>query len=183
MLGDAELPIVQEITTHEKRVLIEHKLPGFEGSVFQNMGRRPTGICLVGVATGDKAREPLTKLRQQFQDGQPLSFVADITNGVDLTQVRVADLHVEEVAGRPDRFVFRIFLEEYTEVQEPEPGLGLPLDQDLLDEAQGLMEEIVDGLDLGLGFATGLERFVPSLGNLLTRLQQFGQDVEQAKGG
>ena len=45
MLDDLELPQVQQVVTYERRALAEHKQPGMAGSLFQNMGRRPTWSC------------------------------------------------------------------------------------------------------------------------------------------
>ena len=55
MLDDLELPLVQELTTYDRRTLSELKPPGMSGSLLQNLGRRPLRIVLWGVATDPDA--------------------------------------------------------------------------------------------------------------------------------
>ena len=40
MLDDIELPQVQEIAAYDRRMLAEHKPPGMDGSLLQNLGRQ-----------------------------------------------------------------------------------------------------------------------------------------------
>jgi hypothetical protein len=177
MLGDLELIQVQEILSLERRVLAEHQPPGMAGSLLQNMGRRPLRLSLAGIATGADAAGFVDRLETLFKDGSPLAFTADIVADADLEQVSIADLKVEELAGRPQRYAYTLTLCEYIEPVEPpaEP----PVDADLLDEAQGLMSSLVPGLDAGLAFATGLERFVAPFGELLSRLQTANAAMRQ----
>ena len=55
------------------------------------------------------------------------------------------------------------------------------LEDNILGEAGDLMGDLLDGLDVGLDFASGLERFTNSMGGLLERLQQFKRETENAK--
>jgi hypothetical protein len=41
------------------------------------------------------------------------------------------------------------------------------------------VDDLVDGLDIGFDFASGLERFVGPLQGLLQRLQQLNQGIAQ----
>jgi hypothetical protein len=68
MLDDQELSNVQEIATHDRRVLAEHKPPGMAGSLLQNMGRRPTRLVLWGVAVGPEALDFVGKLDEKFRN-------------------------------------------------------------------------------------------------------------------
>lgn len=177
MLDDLELPQVQEVRTHDLRSLAEHKPPGMPGSLLQNLGRRPTVLLLWGVASGPDAREFLTKLEDKFRAAQPVPFTADIVNEAGIDKVRIADLKLDELAGKPDRFTYILTLREHIEPVEPEDTSFV--DDDLLGDAAGLIDELVDGLDIGLDFATGLEQFVAPLSDLLTRLQ----DMNRGAGG
>ena len=57
MLDDLELHQVQELATYDRRMLAEHKPPGMDGSLLQNLGRRPGHLALWGVKTGPDALE------------------------------------------------------------------------------------------------------------------------------
>lgn len=171
MLDDIELPQVQEIAALERRVLVEHKPPGMAGSLLQNLGRRPTRLTLWGVATGPEALEFIQKLDDKFRAATPVPFIADIVKDAEIEQMLIEDLKLQDLAGKPERFAYVLTLREFIEPVEPEEATLL--DGSILDEAQNLMDGLVDGLDIGLDFATGLERFVPQFSDLLFRLQQF----------
>ncbi|MGI8426037.1 MAG: hypothetical protein ACR2M4_05460 [Actinomycetota bacterium] len=173
MLDDIELPQVQEIATLERRVLAEHKPPGMAGSLLQNLGRRPARLTLWGVATGPEALDFMQKLDDKFRAATPVPFVADIVKDAEIDQMLIEDLRLQDLAGKPERFAYMLTLREFIEPVEPEEASLL--DGSILDEAQNLMDGLVKGLDIGLEFATGLERFVAPLGDLLTRLVEFNK--------
>jgi hypothetical protein len=180
MLDGLELQLVQEITVLERRVLAEHKPPGMSGSLLQNLGRRPTRLALWGVAAGEGAQQFVDDLNEKFRGGQPLDFTADIVADAELEKVVVEDLRVQDLAGKPERFAYVITLREFIEPAEPEDTTAL--DGGILDDAQNLMGDLVEGLDLGLGFPTGLEPFVSTFSDLLSRLREFRDRIESARG-
>lgn len=171
MLDDLELPHVQEIATRDRRALAEHRAPGMDGSYLQNLGRSPARVVLWGVAAGPDALDFVERLDRLFQAGEPVPFLADVVADAEIQEVLVEDFKCEEVAGKPDRFAYLLTLNEYIEPVDPAPAPGL--DDDILGDAAGLMDDLVDGLDLGLGLDTGLERFLDPLTSLLGRLQQL----------
>ncbi len=176
MLDDLELPQVQEIATHNRRVLAEHKPPGMAGSLLQNMGRRPAHLVLWGVAVGSDVLDFVEQLDGKFRAGEPVSFIADIVAEAEIEEMVIDDLQWQELAGKPERFSYVLTLREYIEPVEPEDASLL--DTDILDEAQNLIDDLVDGLDIGLDFATGLEQFVSPLGDFLTRLQALSKATQ-----
>ena len=180
MLDDLELPHVQEIAIHDQRVLAEHKPPGMDGSLLQNMGRRPAHLVLWGVATGPDVVDFVEALDGKYKSGQPVPFVADIVADAEIEEMVIDDLQWQEVAGKPQRYAYTLTLREYIEPVEPD-DLSL-LDSDILDEAGDLIDDLVEGLDIGLDFTTGLEQFVSPFSELLTRLKDFGSAVEQING-
>lgn len=180
MLDGLELQLVQEITVLERRVLAEHKPPGMSGSLLQNLGRRPTRLALWGVATGTEAQQFVDDLEVKFHDGEPLPFTADIVADAGLEKVVIEDFRVQDLAGKPERFAYVITLREFIEPAEPEDTSVL--DDGILEDAQGLVGDLVKSLDLGLDFPTGLEPFVSTFGGLLSRLRQFREDIERARG-
>ena len=176
MIDDLELPQVQEIRTQDRRALVEHRPPGMDGSLLQNLGRGPTRLALLGVASGPDARAFVEQLDGKFRSGGAVTFTADIVADSEIETMKIDDLKVQELAGRPDRFAYVLTLREFIEPVEPEDASFL--DSDILEEAQGLVEGLVEGLDIGLDFASGLERFVPQLTGLLGRLQEFNRRSE-----
>ncbi|MEZ4706873.1 MAG: hypothetical protein R3A44_06695 [Caldilineaceae bacterium] len=175
MLDDLELPQVQEITTYDRRMLAEHKPPGMAGSLLQNLGRRPGSLVLWGVKTGPDALDFIEDLNGKFRAGDPLPFVADIIADAAIEQMIIDDLQWQELAGKPDRYAYVLTLREYIEPVEPEDTSFL--DSDILADAQGLIDDLLDGLDIGLDFATGLERFVGPLTELLGRVQNANRST------
>jgi len=174
MLDDIALPQVQEIATRDVRVLAEHKPPGMDGSLLQNMGRRPTGLVLWGVASGPEALDFTERLNQKFQAGQPVSFVADIVADSEIEQMLIDDLRLQELAGKPQRFAYVLTLREHLEPLEPEDATAL--NTGILEDAQTLIDDLLEGLDVGLDFATGLERFLSPLETLLERVRTVRQN-------
>jgi hypothetical protein len=184
MIDDIELPLIQELATHDRRVLAEHKPPGMEGSLLQNLGRRPARLVLWGVASvdgtqGTESRDQIQKLDEKFREGKPVSFVGDITTDSGIEKMIIDDFQVQELAGKPSRFSYTLILREYIEPVEPKDQAAV--NTDVANEAQGLMNDLAGGLDIGLDFATGLEKFVSPLGDLLGRLQTLNRSTAGGK--
>ncbi|MDJ0753551.1 MAG: hypothetical protein QNJ45_08550 [Ardenticatenaceae bacterium] len=173
MLDDLELPLVQEIRSYDQRALAEHSPPGLPGTHLQNMGRAPAHLLIWGVATGPGELDFVEQLDDKFKRGDPLPFTADITADAEIDQMIIETLRWQEIAGHPQRQAYIMTLREYIEPVEPE-DLSL-LDSDILADAQSLIDDLVDGLDIGLDFATGLERFVSPLTDFLSRLEAFNR--------
>lgn len=174
MLDDIALPQVQTLKVRDARALAEHRAPQMQGSYFQNMGRHATAVLVSGVASGPDAKTVLADITGKFDAGEPLPFIADIVADAEIEQVLIDDFRTREVAGKPDRYAYALVLREFQEPVEPEDA-G-PLDSDILDEAEGLIDDLVEGLDLLPDFETGLEKFVAPLGELLERLQEFNRN-------
>lgn len=176
MLDDLELPQVQEITTQDKRALAEHKPPGMEGSLLQNLGRRPARVVLWGVSTGPETLDFVEELDGKFRAGEPVPFTADIVADSEIEEMVIDDLQWQELAGKPERYAYVLILREYIEPVEPEDTSFL--DEEILEDAESLIDDLVEGLDIGLDFVTGLERFVSPLSDLLDRLIEFNKQTE-----
>jgi hypothetical protein len=146
MLDDLELPQVQAISTHDRRVLAEHKPPGMAGSLLQNMGRRPAHLALWGVATGPQAVEFVEELDAKFRAGQPVPFVSDILADAEIEEMVIDDLQWQELAGKPERFAYVLTLREYIEPVEPEDTSLL--DSDILDDALDIMDDLTTGFEI-----------------------------------
>jgi hypothetical protein len=179
LLAAVELPQVQEIRIEDVRSIAEHKPPGKDGSLLQDLGRVPTFLTVWGVATGPGGPAFLEQLKAAMRAGDPVTFVADVTSDTELEDAIIDDVSIRQLAGKPDRFAYAITLREHMEPVEPEDTSAL--EADIFGDAADLLGDLVDGLDLAAGFATGLERFVQPLGDLLERLTTFRNDVEAAQ--
>jgi hypothetical protein len=171
MLAGTELPQVQEIGTSDRRALAEHKPIGKDGSLLQNLGRAPTTVTVTGVATDPKALELVETLKKDLRTGKAVPFVADITTDCAIDAVLIDDLQVRQLAGKPGRFGYVLTLREF--IEPVEPAAADPLGADILGDATDLLDGVLDGLDIAVPFATGLEQFVQPLTGLLERLTEF----------
>ncbi len=149
MLDDLELPNVQEISSYDRRMLAEHKPPGMEGSLFQNMGRRPERIWLWGVSLGPEALQFVQKLNDIFKAGKPVSFSADIVAESRIDKVMIEDLRWEELAGKSDQIGYILTLLEYTSPTEPatveplQPVVPVPPVIEIVENKGTLIVEVV----------------------------------------
>ena len=178
LLATIELPQVQEIRISDVRSVTEHKPPGKDGSLLQDLGRVPTDVTVWGVATGPDAPAFIDRLKAAMRAGAPVAFVGDITSDTELEDVIIDDVEIRQLAGKPDRFAYLITLREHMKPTEPEDTSAL--DADIFGEAGDLLGDLLGGLDIAAAFATGLERFVLPLGDLLERLTTFRNDIEAA---
>jgi len=154
MLDDLTLTVVQEVRIFEDRALVALRVPGREGAAHQDFGRHPAHIKVVGFMVGDNSLADLEALRQKFQDHQPMPFTADIAIATEIQQVVIDDLRLSEVAGRPQQYLYVLFLLEFLPPPPPPAPLEAPdLDaEDLFGEITDLLDELPDlgSLDLDL---------------------------------
>ena len=74
----------------------------------------------------DDARDGfLQSVRDSFNAGEPLDFVADIVTATSVEKVFAADLDAAEVAGSSDTFRYRMVLTQYVEPPPTGPGTDL----------------------------------------------------------
>ena len=179
MIDDLELPQVQELETDDRRRLAEHRAPGRDGSLLQDLGRRSTRILVYGVATGPESLGFVGKLDDKFRAGNPVPFAADIVADADIDTVIIDDLRFEELAGKPERYAYLLTLREHQEPVEPAAAAGI--DDDIAGEADQLVDDVANGLAALPGLVTGLEPFAGTLGGLLARLRELGGRVEQSQ--
>ena len=117
-LGDIELVSVQGVRADDNRTLVELRVPGQAGSVFQDLGRAPATVLLEGLLIGEGAPDALERLRTAYQKAEPLSFASDIAIGTEMTEIVIADLLVRQEAGYRERYRYAIKIREYIEPPE-----------------------------------------------------------------
>lgn len=147
VLGDWEIPNIAFIRSAEQRQLVELPVPGKTGSLLQDMASSPTRIAIGGSLYGDDKRDEfLEKVRGQFKEGKPLTFVADIVTATEVQYVVIQTLRFEESGTSPNQTSFYIELAESPPPPPPSDPLG-GLDASLLDEAGGFLDSVTGALD------------------------------------
>jgi hypothetical protein len=123
ILDKFEIKGIQNISTFENRVLVEHHVPGMIGSLFQDLGTEPTLITIRGSLKYNENRQDilnLEELRTKFQAAQPISFVSDITTATSVKEVFIKDIEIRESENWPEYYDYFIELKEHT--PEPQPS-------------------------------------------------------------
>lgn len=151
MLGDLELSLVQRIETEEEQVLVDHAVPGLAGNFTQRLNRNATRVTLHGVITADDARDDLEQLREKFHAAEPLPFVADIMTATEVQQVLIADLEVQEVAGKPERFEYHLTLDEYIPPPPDDTEAMQVVNDQAASDAADQNANLVEGVTQQLG--------------------------------
>lgn len=162
MLDDWEIPRIEQIAAVEHRRLAPLSVPGLQGTLHQDLGTESISVEIVGSLHAEEMRDDFfTNIRTKFQEGEPVSFTADIVSATELELVLIQDLHVTESNDYARPFRYRIVLREY--VEPPEPAGGF----DDLGADLGIDAELDFEADLSLdGFELpGLLVDVPTLGD------------------
>jgi hypothetical protein len=148
--GVTEIRNISNIDTIDKRSIVEHKIPGMEGSVFQDLGRFSVRISFDGSLQGKSAKSKIEVIRSKFKQGIPLPFNSDISGAMDITKVLIEDLHVENLAGSENRFRYSIVLKEY---KEPPPEPITPPSQE--EEAKKWSDNLAKDAISSINYLTG----------------------------
>jgi len=147
VLGDWEIPRVAMMRTAEARKFAELPVPGRQGSLFQDLNAEPTLVEIAGSLFADEERSDfLTTVREKFRAGEPVTFVADITEATDIQFVVIDSMRFEQLANRPDEVSYHLTLRESPPPPPPPDPLG-GIDTSLLDEAAGFVDGVTDALD------------------------------------
>jgi len=173
MIGSWEVPSIEGISSSEERRLAVLPVPGLSGDLHQDLGRGALVVEIHGSLSSDEARDEFLKeLREKFLAGEPVDFTADIVKESELEQVLIEALEMEEKAGDPDAFRYRIVLREYTEPPEP-AGFGEDFGLDV-DDSLGLDVDLgLDMLDL-----PGIVAAVPPIGDLLSPIKPAAETLK-----
>lgn len=148
MLGDWEIPRIGAIDAAERRIFVEFPIPGRGGSLYQDLNRAPLQLVITGSLYGDEPRDEfLQAVREKFNAGEPVTFVADILTATEVQYVIVEDLQFAESGLTPDQTDYRITLRESPPPPPPPDPLG-GLDTSLLDQAGSLLDSVTGALDV-----------------------------------
>lgn len=145
-----EIRSVYNISVSKRRRIVEHKIPGLEGGILQDLGREPIRISFDGVLYGEKAKEVLEQLISKFKAGKPLPFYSTISDIAEVSQVLIEDLRVEDVSSVTNVFKYSIVLREYLLPEEEEEK---PPSQD--EEAKKEVEDKADEAKNSINYVIG----------------------------
>lgn len=146
-LGDIELKSVQDVRAADNRSLVELRVPGQAGSVFQDLGRAPAQVVLAGLLTGEGAADTLEQLRTAYQKARALAFASDIAIGTEMTEVVIADLLVKQDSGFRDRYRYTLTIREHIEPPENVAANKAAVDADARSDAAAWAEDSVAAND------------------------------------
>jgi hypothetical protein len=175
VLGDWEIPHIEAIQSLENRLFVELEIPGRAGSLFQDMNASPIHIAVWGSIFGDETRNDfLETLREKFNSGEPVTFVADIITATEIQYVIIETMRMTESAARPDQMDYFFVLKE-SPPPPPPPGALADLDTGLLDEA-GDFTDMLTG-------ALGAIDSIPDISNPTAPLSDTLSGVSEAISG
>jgi hypothetical protein len=140
-IGRIELTGVQSVNCEESRVLVEQHVPRQDGSIFQDLGRRPLTVFVDGLLFGAAALGGLERLRAARIAAEPLPLAADLLVASELTEVLIEDLQVRQVAGYPDRYRYALRLREYKRLPEWAERLQQQINADVAGAADAWSDD------------------------------------------
>lgn len=143
-IGKIELVGLTNIYTEDARNLVQQRVPGQSGSVFQDLGREPVTVVMEGILLGEDTQAALEELRQAQMKAQPMSFAADAIAGADLTEVIIADFQVKQLAGHQNRFSFYLKVREHQEPPQPADAGVAAVDDAVANDAASWAAGAVD---------------------------------------
>lgn len=146
VLGDWEVPRIQQLRAEEKRRIADLPIPGRAGNLLQDLNSAPTAVEIRGSVVSEERSEFLVNIREKFRAGEPLTFVADITEATDIQYVMIESLVVEESSRLPDQINYHLRLRE-SPPPPPPPDLLGGIDDGLLDLAEGFIDGVAGALD------------------------------------
>jgi hypothetical protein len=143
MIGEFEIPGLQRIGADQTRRIVDIPVPGLAGSLSQDLGAQSACIVIEGSLATDEARDGfLESVRQMYDAGEPVDFVADIVTATEVFQILIEHISVREVSGTQSPFLYQLGLRQYVPPPESTTDKGFG------DGFSGLDEL---GPDLGLG--------------------------------
>jgi hypothetical protein len=145
-----ELRTVLSVRTSDERSIVEHKIPGKEASVLQDLGRHSLRFSFLGEFMGKGSATATENLWEKFQKGKVVPFSSDLVGLSSVTKVLIERLNFEEIAGDSGRFRYHLSLREYIEPKEEEEEA--PSQE---DEAKKNTEDETEEAEQSVNYVTG----------------------------
>lgn len=182
-IGKIELIGLTNVYTEDARNLVQQRVPGQSGGVFQDLGREPVTVVMEGILLGEDTQAALEELRQAQMKATPMPFAADAIAGADLTDVLIADFQVKQLAGHENRFSFFLRVKEYVEPPAAADAGVAAVDDAVAADAGAWAQGSVDAAGV-LQDPGSLMEAVDANPELLGHLSpdELGSVVDQTKG-
>lgn len=185
-LADIELTRIQTLRVMEHQAIVEHRIPGADGNIFQNMGREPVSMVLEGYLQREEGASTLETLRDKFNSHDPLDFSPGSSTAPSVKQVVIDSMDVSEVAGKPLFYRYSMVLREVMEQPAGLPGAGAldEVNTDIASEADAFMENLEAGmedLDAGLDMLEGAQHVQAVVDQLSPKIEKLGELLSKLK--
>jgi len=174
-IAGIKFPRVHRIVTSEQAAFVQHRVPGMDGTLVQNLGRESVRLQIEGIFYGAKASDDLDKLRKLQLKREPVDFIADIIGSAYAGKVTLDEMQVTQSAQQPDQFTYSLTVSEYIEPPQPAAGLTASLNDQLKLDALSRLDVsgLADALSLGS---------LPELTNPFDPLKGALEPTKQATG-
>jgi hypothetical protein len=192
LLGEISLDYVQHIEHRIEGGYLSSVIPGLEGELQQRVARPSHRMTIRGLLYGDSAADSLSSLQEAAQNGQELTFSADITSALDIQNVVIEGFHCAQEVATPGRYSYEIRLVESPPLPPPAQisgfgglgdfGLGdLGFDTDIMGDLTDLAGDLSGALNDALGVLDALGGLAGldglSVGGILQPMQDVGNSV------
>lgn len=141
-IAGIKLDRIHSIHTNEQSEWVQHKTPGLDGNLQQNMGRGLVRLNVEGIFFGVEALLRLEKLRKVYLKKEPVDFLAEITGQAYFAQVVLNNLEILQHATEPDQFSFSMVLFEYVPPPKPQIADFAGIDASIVSEAAAFMDAV-----------------------------------------
>lgn len=201
LLGDIALESVQRIEHALDAGFAGSRIVGLDGELQQRAGRASHEIRIAGVLIGDGAATTLGEMQSAAEDGEELTFSADITSALDLQKVVIRSFRAEQIAGEPARSRYVLELRESPPLPPPAEvsafggldgfGLGdLGFDPGVLGDIAGAAGEIAGAVETAMaavsvlgdiaGLVDGFKGVMDPLQGAVDDTSKIGEQFRQA---
>lgn len=136
-----EIRSIRNVALSGRRRIVELRIPGLQGNVFQDLGRDPLLIYVEGLLTGVDAKNTFQEINSKFKLGKPISFLTDIPSISDVSEVLIESFRAHLISGEPLSYWYVLVLREYkSSPQQRSEALGQGEEAKI--EIEGLTKQI-----------------------------------------
>lgn len=133
------------VTLSNRRQVFEVKVPGYNGSVFQDFGRYPVTIMVEGLLTGPNSKNTFQELSSKFRLGKPLQFSTDIPSITEISEVLIESFRATIVSLSPTSYWYILVLREHKSVVREEKETPSQ-EEPAKEEVDSMVKEVYDNL-------------------------------------
>lgn len=133
------------VTLSNRRQVYEIKIPGYDGSVFQDFGRYPITIVVEGLLTGPNSKNTFQDLNSKFKLGKPVQFVSDIPSITEISEVVIESFRSTIVSYSPTSYWYILVLKEHKSKKQEEKEVPSQ-EETAKEETESMIKEVYDKL-------------------------------------